>query len=195
MPIVAVLPVKSFRLGKGRMAAELSPDTRSHLSRRFAERTAQLAAEAGMVPVLVAGDAEVAGWALELGFPSIPDPDNTLNGAAAAGAQWATVASSSWIVLHSDLPLLTQPELDEVVAVVSDGGWVIAPSADGGTSAFGGRGEARFAYGRGSFRLHLGRHPQCQVVTSQGLLHDIDSFADLESARLHPRGAWLSEAG
>ena len=80
-----------------------------------------------------------------------------------------------------------------VVAVVSGGGWVIAPSADGGTSALGGRGEARFAYGRGSFRRHLGRHPQCQVVTSPGLLHDIDSFADLESARRHPHGAWLSD--
>ena len=173
------------------MAAELSPETRSRLSRRFAERTAQLASESGMVPVLVAGDAEVAGWALELGFPSIPDPDNTLNGAAAAGARWATVASSSWVVLHSDLPLLTRSELEEVAAVAGGGGWVIAPSADGGTSAFGGHGVARFAYGPGSFRLHLGRHPQCRIVTSLGLLHDIDSLADLESARQHPRGTWL----
>lgn len=176
------------------MAAELSPDTRSRLSQRFAERTAELAAEAGMVPVLVAGDAEVASWALELGFPSIPEPAGGLNGAATEGVRWANLSASAWVVLHTDLPLLTRHELDEVLAVVTGGGWVIAPSADGGTSALGGRGEARFAYGPGSFRLHLGRYPEARIVIKTGFLHDIDSFADLESARQHRRASWLSES-
>ena len=175
------------------MAAEMGPDTRSRLSRRFAERTARLAAEAGLDPVMVAGDDEVASWALELGFPSIPGPDGGLNGAAAVGAKWASLSGSPWVVLHSDLPLLTRGELDEVIAVLAAGDWVIAASADGGTSAFGGRDEARFCYGPGSFRLHLGRYPGAKIVTNRGLLHDVDSFADLESARRHLRGSWLSE--
>ncbi|MGH8913019.1 MAG: DUF2064 domain-containing protein [Acidimicrobiia bacterium] len=191
MPTVAVLPVKSFRLGKGRMAESLSPDARSWLGQSLAERTAELTADAGMLPVLVAGDAEVAGWAIRLGFPSIPDPGRGLDHAAAAGVAWADASGSKWLVLHADLPLLTGDELEDVDRALADTGWVIAPSADGGTSALGGSGEAAFCYGAGSFRHHLGRFPMARIVSRLGLLHDVDSFDDFESARRHPRGLWL----
>jgi 2-phospho-L-lactate guanylyltransferase len=192
VPVVAILPVKSFRLGKGRMADHLSDDTRSTLGRALAERTAALAVDAGLVPILVAGDGEVGEWALMTGFPSIPDPGEGLDGAALAGTRWATEASSEWIVLHTDLPLLTVSELEELKESLTRAGTVIAPSADGGTSALGAKGPARFSYGPGSFHRHLGSFPTAAIVARPGLLHDIDTFADLESAREHPRGAWLA---
>ncbi|MGH8950110.1 MAG: 2-phospho-L-lactate guanylyltransferase [Acidimicrobiia bacterium] len=191
MPTVAILPVKSFRLGKGRMAEDLSTDERSTLGQAMAERTASLAVEAGLIPVLVAGDADVADWAAHQGLPFIPDPGDGLDAAAEAGAVWAETSSSSWIVLHADLPLLTREELAEVAQTQERQDWVIAPSADGGTSALGGKGAVRFAYGPGSFHRHLARFPQASVLARLGLLHDVDSYSDLESARRHPRGAWL----
>jgi len=193
VPTVAILPVKSFRLGKARMADDLSPDSRSDLGRRLTERTAALADEAEMLPVLVAGDAEVAEWALGLGLPSIPDPGEGLSEAAAAGTRWAAVSGSWWLVLHTDLPLLTREDLNELSGAMARSGWVIAPSADGGTSALGGHGEATFSYGPGSFHIHLGRFPDAEIVSRLGLLHDVDSFADLTSARRHRRGLWLNE--
>ncbi|HWL50093.1 MAG TPA: DUF2064 domain-containing protein [Acidimicrobiia bacterium] len=192
MPTVAILPVKSFRLGKQRMADHLTDDARAGLGSALAERTAVLAVDAGLIPVLVAGDGDVAEWAIIHGFPSIPDPGEGLDGAALAGARWAIEAASEWIVLHTDLPLLTAAELAELSAAMSGGGTVIAPSADGGTSALGGSGPAAFSYGPGSFHRHLGRFPAAAIVARTGLLHDIDTFSDLESARRHPRGAWLS---
>jgi 2-phospho-L-lactate guanylyltransferase len=175
------------------MAGDLAPVARSRLGQSLAERTAAVAVDAGMVPILVAGDAEVAGWALELGFPTIPDPGGGLNDAAAAGARWADAASSTWLVLHTDLPLLTIDELEDISMALSTNGWVIAPSADGGTSALGGSGEATFSYGPGSFHQHLGRFPEARIISALGLLHDVDSFADLVSAWRHPRGAWLEQ--
>jgi len=192
--LVAVMPVKSFRLGKGRMADSLTVEVRAQLGRRLAERTAGLAIEVGMVPLLVAGDADVAAWALALGLPSIPDPGGGLDAAAGSGVDWANVSSSPWLVLHADLPLLTGRELEDVTEAVAAGP-VIAPSADGGTSALGSSGEASFSFGPGSFRRHLGRFPGARVITRLGLLHDVDSVDDLESARLHPRGRWLDEIG
>ena len=192
MPTVAILPVKSFWLGKQRMADHLTDDARAGLGSALAERTAVLAVDAGLIPVLVAGDGEVAEWAIIHGFPSIPDPGEGLDGAALAGARWAIEAASEWIVVHTDLPLLTAAELEELNAAMSGGGTVIAPSADGGTSALGGSGLAAFSYGPGSFHRHLGRFPAAAIVARPGLLHDIDTFSDLESARRHPRGAWLS---
>ena len=193
MPTVAILPVKSFRLGKGRMAGHLSDDARSVLGRALAERTAALAVDAGLIPVLVAGDVEVAEWAITHGFPSIPDPGEGLDGAALAGARWSIEAASEWVVLHADLPLLTATDLSELDEALADAGAVLAPSADGGTSAIGAKGPAAFSYGPGSFHRHLGRFPTAAVVARPGLLHDIDTFSDLESARSHPRGAWLSQ--
>ena len=193
MPTVAVLPVNSFRRGKRRLAEGLPDETRARLGRSFAERTSDLVIEAGMVPILVAGDAEVAAWAFDLGFPTIPDPGEGLNAAAEAGVLWATESASSWLVIHTDLPLLTGGDVEALLKAMERNGWVIAPSADGGTSALGGHGAARFSYGTGSFHHHLGRYPDSEIVTRAGLLLDIDTVADLDAARLHPRGLWLGE--
>jgi 2-phospho-L-lactate guanylyltransferase len=192
VPIVAILPVKSFQLGKRRMADHLTDDARSALGRALAERTAALAVDAGLIPILVAGDGEVGEWALLNGFPSIPDPGEGLDGAALAGTRWASEASSEWIVVHTDLPLLTVSELEELKESLTSAGTVIAPSADGGTSALGANGPGDFSYGPGSFHRHLGRLPSAAILARQGFLHDVDTFADLESARRHPRGAWLA---
>jgi 2-phospho-L-lactate guanylyltransferase len=193
VPTVAVLPVKSFRLGKGRMADDLPPATRSNLGRALAERVATLAEEAGTIPLIVAGDHEVAEWAIRLGFPIIPEPGTGLDRAAEAGIGWAVESSSEWLVVHTDLPLLTRTEIEEAVARLGPEGRVIAPSADGGTSALGGHGEADLSYGPGSFQSHLARFPEASILTRLGFLHDVDSIADLESARRHPRGTWLAE--
>jgi 2-phospho-L-lactate guanylyltransferase (CobY/MobA/RfbA family) len=57
----------------------------------------------------------------------------------------------------------------------------------------GGRGvHYRFRYGPGSFRRHLALYPEAAIVVRLGLLHDVDTYADLDSARNHPRGAWLT---
>lgn len=196
MPTVAVLPVKSFSLGKGRMAGPLADDERSSLGRALAEHTADVAVEAGLIPLLVAGDGEVAEWALGHGLPVIPDTGEGLDAAAAAGVEWAIGSASDWIVVHTDLPLLTPDELTDVVVSVTTGAVAIAPSADGGTSALAGSGPATgFAYGPGSFQRHLACNPGAVIVVRLGLLHDVDTYPDLVAARSHDRGAWLATVG
>lgn len=194
MPTVAILPVKSFSLGKGRMAGLVTDEDRASLGRAFAERTADLTVDAGLIPLVVARDDEVAEWALGNGLPAIPDTDDGLDAAAAAGVDWSLDSGSDWIVLHADLPLLIVAELEEVVEAARNHAVAIAPSADGGTSALAGSGPtAGFHYGPGSFRRHLALNPGAAVVVRMGLLHDVDTHSDLVSAREHERGAWLAE--
>jgi 2-phospho-L-lactate guanylyltransferase len=193
VPTVAILPVKSFSLGKGRLAGPVADHERSALGRALAEHTADVAVEAGLIPLLVAGDGEVAEWALGNGLPVIPDTGGGLDGAAAAGVAWAVGSASDWIVVHTDLPLLTPSEVGDVVAPVRAGMVAIAPSADGGTSAMAGSGPATgFAYGPGIFHRHLARNPGAAIVVRLGLLHDVDTYPDLVSARSHERGAWMA---
>lgn len=190
VPTVAVIPVKSFAVGKQRLSEALTPSQRSGLGKAMVEHVAGVVVEAGLIPVLVTADPEVATWAAGQAIPSIPDPDRGLDAAAREGVRWASQCSIRWMILHSDLPLLTAGDLS-VFAAAAEGSDAIAPSADGGTSAISAHREIEFAFGPGSFRRHLARLSSPEVVALTGFLHDVDSPSDLLSARRHPRGSWL----
>lgn len=186
--------MKSFAAGKERLAPALDPGWRAFLVRAMAERVTQAAETVGLLPVLVTEDPEVADWAAARGLPSIPDPGQGLSAAAAAGVAWAGETGSRWVVIHGDLPLLRADDLEVLAEGLHDGAAPIAPSANGGTSAIGGESPVTFAYGPGSFHRHLPLLGSPRVVVRLGLAHDIDTPADLASARRHPDGAWLDRS-
>lgn len=190
---MVVIPVRSFRLGKTRLGGAVGEDRRVRLGRALTFRVASAVETAGLLPLVVTADAEVATWATAEGFPSLPDPGSGLDDAAAAGVEWAEMSHSSWIVLHADLPLLESRDIGTLAALLAEGFDPIAPSSDGGTSAVGGREGFAFSFGEGSFHRHLTRLASPKVVTSPGLLLDLDSPADLAAAVAHPRGRWLRE--
>ena len=124
----------------------------------------------------------------------LPWLGKTFDAAASTGVQWALHTRSSWIVLHSDLPLVGPSDIEALAGPVGEGGSVIAPSADGGTSAIGSEAAVRFSFGASSFHRHLLRITTPRVVARTGLLLDIDSPRDLAAAMATGRGAWLEEA-
>ena len=157
------------------------------------EHVSSAVVDAGLLPVLVTADPEVATWAAGQAIPSIPDPGEGLNTAAREGVRWAGRSRSSWMILHSDLPLLTSRELKIFIEHANETD-AIAPSADGGTSAIAANHEIEFAFGPSSFSRHLPRLRNASVVALTGLLHDVDAPADLHAARHHPRGQWIERA-
>ena len=183
MPEVVIIPVKSFRMAKQRLSSAVPAGERENLGRALATHVAATVEAAGLIPLVVTADADVASWATSGGFPSLPDPDEGLDAAARAGVTWAEHTRSAWIVLHSDLPLLCRDDVAAVAGVVRREGSVIAPSSDGGTSAIGSRGPFAFAFGAGSFHRHLARLPSPTIITRTGLLLDVDSPDDLGAVR------------
>lgn len=173
------------------MSDGLSETNRIGLGKALAEHTAGRVLDTGWLPLLVAGDPDVAEWAVMTGLASIPDPGTGLDDAAQAGVQWAREARCDWVVIHADLPLLSSQDLERLAGALEAGPGVISPSADGGTSVVGTRADIRFRYGAASFHRHLAQAPDSIVVSTTGLLHDVDSIGDLESARAHVRGRWL----
>lgn len=193
MPTVVIIPVKSFRLGKQRLSDTLDDHSRETLGHALAGHTASAVEQAGLIPLIVTADPFVAEWATSSGFPSLADPGDGLNVAARSGVRWANASSSHWIVMHSDLPLLSSSDVSAVNQIVTEGRSVIAPSTDGGTSAIGSLGEFRFDFGVASFHRHLPRLPDACIVVRPGLALDVDSRNDLMVAANTPRGAWLHE--
>ncbi len=175
-----------------RLSGAVTSRARSDLGRAIAGHVAEVIDAAGLVPMVVTGDAEVATWAAELGFPPLPEPEGGLDFAAAAGADWAMQANSPWLVLHSDLPLLDQSDVTRLATHLAEGRDVIAPSSDGGTSAIGSSRRFEFRFGPGSFHRHLPQLETPAVVATLGLLHDIDTSADLASAAGLRRSGWMA---
>jgi 2-phospho-L-lactate guanylyltransferase len=192
-PTVVVVPIKSFALGKQRLSGILDREHRSRLGAALAGHVLDRVASAGLTPLVVSADAEVEAWAGAHHHRVVEDPGSGLDGAATAGIEAALDLEASWIVLHSDLPLLEPEDLLALDRPLGEGRAVIAPSSDGGTSAVGEHGDLAFTFGPGSFRRHLARLEDPCVVTRPGLLLDLDSPTDLFAAVATGRGRWLRE--
>lgn len=191
VPGVVVIPVKSFALAKRRLAGGLDAPTRARLGMALAQHVASTVTEAGQIPLIVTADRDVAEWSTRSGFPSLPDPGDGLDVAAQTGVEWAMQSGTFWLVLHSDLPLMETPDIDALTLPLEAHRDVIAPSADGGTSAIGSSERVAFAFGVSSFQHHLRALNDPQVIVRSGLLLDVDSPIDLSAASTTKRGRWL----
>lgn len=178
----------------GRLAGAVDPRIRARLGKALAQKVASTVIDAGQMPLIVTAAPDVAEWATKSGFPSLPDPGDGLDMAAQTGVDWALHSGSSWLVLHSDLPLIETSDIEALARPLAAGRDVIAPSADGGTSAIGSRDRVDFAFGVASFHRHLNSLIDPEVVARRGLLLDVDSPGDLAAASTSDRGRWLEEA-
>jgi 2-phospho-L-lactate guanylyltransferase len=180
--VLGGVPVKPFRSAKNRLAKDLAITQRRLLAEHLGERTLAVVQEAGAEPMVLAADEEVAVWAKRLGYRALLDPASDLNSAASAAADLASTEDRPWVLIHSDLPLMDADALGQVIAALTRGRPVIAPSPDGGTPVLGWRGkDLTFQYGSGSFQRHhrqLAAH-QPLVATDPRLMFDIDRPGDL----------------
>ena len=188
-----VVPLRSFALGKVRLAQALDNDARHELSRTMAER---VVAAAGSRPLVIVSSApEVTAWARALGVEQIADP-GTLDGAAVAGRAWIRERGLvRVVVMHADLPLATSldgiaDDGDAPVAVLvpdhhHDGNPVLSiPAAVDFSFRYGPDSCARHA--TEARRLGL----EVRIVEDHALGFDVDDESDLDAlAHESPTGA------
>ncbi|MDH3306504.1 MAG: 2-phospho-L-lactate guanylyltransferase [Acidimicrobiia bacterium] len=170
------LPIGSFASAKGRLAAALGEAGRAGLARTMAEHTLRVARSTAPTIVVSSAD-DVLAWSHVIGVDVIAD-GGSLNGAAVAIVQAA--GDGRWMVLHADLPLLSERDLGDAWLMLADHELVLAPSHDGGTSLIAGSVPwTAFAYGPGSFHRHLAAAPAAGILVRRGLALDVDTPAHL----------------
>lgn len=192
--VIIGVPVKPFGVAKRRLAAVLDTGERARLGRALAERTVEAVAAAGALPLILSADDQVTAWSRSIGVEVLLDEGSSLDRAATAAVALIRSRRAAWGVLHADLPTLTSRDLEGALGHLADGGAVISPSSDGGTSFVGSCLDVFvFRYGPGSYHRHLaglaGESPQ--VVVNRGLALDLDTPDDLRAAAGTPEGAWL----
>jgi len=180
-----VVPVKSFALAKGRLAAQLTEGQRRALAQQMAETVLRAA---GSLPVVVAcDDDDVAAWARSHGAEVSWTPGTDLNGAVAQTVDvLAARGVTRAVVAHADLPRAKDLQL-----VAGVRGLVLVPDRrDDGTNVLAVETHVGFpfAYGRGSFRRHLEIANELglavTVLRPPELTWDVDEPADLEGIHL-----------
>jgi 2-phospho-L-lactate/phosphoenolpyruvate guanylyltransferase len=177
-----VLPIRSFLLGKARLASDLDDAARADLGRRLADRVADAATP--YPTVVVTSAPEVRAWAAERHCAVLDDP-GSLDAAAQLGYERLGVSGVDRVlIVHADLARarslerLADDGARPVAALVpchrDDGTNVLALPAGTGF---------RFAYGPGSFRRHAAEARRLglglRVVRDPDLAFDIDVPEDL----------------
>ena len=183
METAVLIPLKSFRNAKRRLADVFGPDERATLAREVAQIVLRAAAP---FPTFVAcDDDEVAEWAADRGAAVLWTPGLGLNGALEHGVDVIAGKGVEHVVIsHGDLPLarafdhLCHPH---TVTLVPDHRLDGTNVQTRPASAFVAQ------YGPGSFRAHLaaavhaGR--RVRVVVDADLALDVDTIDEL----YHPR--------
>ncbi len=179
-----MVPLRSFALGKARLAGVLDDDARRAFTRSMAERVAAAAGDRPLV--IVSSAAEVVAWARGLGAATIADP-GTLDSAASTGRDWVREQGlDRVVVMHADLPMAT--EIDSIAADAAASVAVIVPDRhDDGTPvlAIPSAADFVFAYGPGSCARHIAEARRCgldvRIVRDRTLGFDVDNAADLDA--------------
>ena len=97
----------------------------------------------------------------------------------------ATLGTGPLLILHADLPLLQQADVDAVLDEAEAVGIALAPDRHGtGTNALAlcnGR-SVTFQFGADSFPRHFEQDSDAAVIRREGLALDLDTPEDLERA-------------
>lgn len=186
----AVVPVKAFSRAKTRLSPLLSIEERRELARAMLEDVlAVLSRSPALAGVLVvSGDEEVAKVAAQFGAETLVE---SIEAGTNAGVQRGlaflkSTGAGPCLIVHADIPFLSDDELRSIVAALDRSAAVIVPaSRDEGTNALALSEPGLIApsFGCGSFARHvqaatdLGIKPE--ILHLRGAGHDLDVPADL----------------
>ncbi len=162
MGLHILIPCKSLRQGKSRLAAVLSPRERQELCAHLLERTLRLALALGTTASIriVTRDAEARMIAATFGVDALEDEGTGLNDALRAARDAVLCdggGDSSALILPIDLPFATVAAIRRAIASTAD--VAISPDEDcQGTNLLFLAGRAlgmfSFAFGPGSYSRH-----------------------------------------
>lgn len=190
MKIWAVIPIKALDKAKTRLAPVLTLEERQKLVVQMFEHTVQELADWPLLEgiLVVSNDPFFEKFAKPYGFEFLlEDQPCGLNSSVTLAAEYLqSQGIQAMLVIHSDLPWISQYELNLLVKVAPDHGILIAPDRHrSGTNVLWAAPPLiiPFAYGCDSFQKHqeLAQQANCPMIIfdSDSLSLDLDLPEDL----------------
>lgn len=203
--LAVVVPVKSA--GKSRLSPVLSAAERRAVSLSMFRGMMGALAGAGVIGAcrVVSSDNEVLSEAAALGARPVPEPSDRGVNAAVRAAMDATPEADEFLVLPSDLPLLTAADVSALLRLKADGpDVVLSPSLSfDGTNAllFPRVPGLSLSFDSDSYWNHLSAAAasglSVGVCARKGIMFDVDSPDDLKAladAKVENESAELARA-
>ena len=177
----ALVPLRGSGPRKTRLATVLTPEQRQALSdAMFHHVVGTLAGVTAITRIVVLSDLRPQGWAGAL----IEDQGRGLNAELTAAA---ANLSSPLLIIHADLPRLSQTDIATLLDAAISAGCAIAPDRHGtGTNALALSSAAGFAFAFGVDSCKLHQHAAAgrfALVARAGLGLDVDTPEDLRVAQ------------
>lgn len=192
MSLWAIVPVKSLRRGKSRLANVLTDEERSALNNDLLIRTLHCLQSISAIDqvLVISYDPEVLAKARELGAMTVQEGKRTnLNNAL----RRATVAAKAYnaskaIIIPADLPFINKEDIEDFIAQQGTPPEIIISSdqRSDGTNALltNPIGILEYNFGEWSFRKHIEQAEQkkinVKVKNQKSLTFDLDLPEDLE---------------
>lgn len=195
--IAGLLPVKSPRRAKSRLAAELGEAAAARVATTLFEDALTLIASAdGLEWWVISDDPDVLTHAAGAGFRTLRDKGEGLNEAVTGALpEIRDSGATALLVIPSDVPLAWKGDLDDVLDTGETSDVVVVPSgADGGTNALFMSPpdilEPRF--GAASLQAHIAAAERakirCSVLSLPRLALDLDTIEDARELAARPSG-------
>lgn len=190
-----LLPVKTLRHAKSRLAPAYGDEGRAALARAlFDDALALVAAADFFTWWVVSDDDEVARRAEAAGLAIVRDRGTGLNDAITTGIETVLAAGArSVTVVPADVPLATRSDLQDLLDTGATSDVVVVPGDGGGTNALYLSPPDALApqFGERSLGAHVAaaeaRGLRCTILALEGLALDVDTAEDVDA--LVARGA------
>lgn len=196
--IVAIVPIRSFKNGKTRLASAIEPVDRERIVRSMFSAVISAAQNSGAIDrvVVVTPDEAIERAARDRGIDTVRQPEDRpgLNAAIDIGRDYArSLGASGMLVLFGDLPLLEAADVRSITERTAP--VVIATDRHGtGTNAlllrFGGP-DFQFQFGVDSRQQHEDEAARLGLdvvpFVSVGTAFDLDTIDDLQKMKLDGR--------
>jgi 2-phospho-L-lactate guanylyltransferase len=193
--ITALVPFKPLSEAKSRLANILSPADRRTLALAMLDDVLTALSRSSSIDhvIVTASDHAAQALVMSRGLEFMPDTAGTLNGALQAAITTIDPASMLMVV-HADLPLLEEDDIDEFITLMPSDGLVLAASNDDGTTAAMCAVPQRmqWSFGEHSLQRHIAaaraRNIPVVSVREGPITFDIDRPVDLYRLLNNPGG-------
>lgn len=136
MKTYAIIPVSRFSQAKTRLSPTLSPLERENLLKAMLKDVISAISSSVDQVVVISSDSDVLNFVKDLNVNCLSEEGQTdLNGALTQAVEWCSEYASQVLIVPSDVPLIHQDQVQEMVELSSKWPVVIAPAKGGGTNA------------------------------------------------------------
>lgn len=191
MKTFAIIPVSRFSHAKTRLSPTLTPIERENLLKAMLKDVIKVLKKSVDQVLVISSDKDVLDYALKLGVGTLEEMGQTdLNGALAQAVDHCSKHCSKVLIVPSDIPLIKEEYVENILKKGEEADVVIAPAKGGGTNAllFPAQGIA-MQFGDCSFFKHIeeaeknGLTPA--IYDSFYLSLDVNTAEDLGEIMLH----------